>query len=268
MTNADINLQTPYSTYANAYDGLPARVTPSCTSYQPYDAAHSQLLTSPAVTEHGGVQSYAFPSSTLSPTTTTTGLGISDSTDLLSTIASYPAISYSTGFSNKYTTSNPPVVSRARSASQSVLPTLPPTPQTSRLPNVPFFDTDTASVDTPQPTEPEGYGSTKRSRPSSLIDEGHRPAAKRRRSTNTTQRSVTAGSVSTPPRSRADLPDEDQFLIKLKEQNLPWKDIAKRVETEFGKAHNVAALQMRYKRLKDSLRTWTDNDVGGLPTSS
>ena len=63
----------------------------------------------------------------------------------------------------------------------------------------------------------------------------------------------------------ADLNDEDRFLVQLKEEeNLPWKDIAVRFQTDKGKTFQVAALQMRYKRLREKFRVWEDEDVQAL----
>jgi hypothetical protein len=63
----------------------------------------------------------------------------------------------------------------------------------------------------------------------------------------------------------ADLSDEDRFLVQLKEdENLPWKDIATRFHTDKGKHFQVAALQMRYKRLREKFRVWEDQDVQAL----
>jgi hypothetical protein len=63
----------------------------------------------------------------------------------------------------------------------------------------------------------------------------------------------------------ADLSEDDRLLVSLKEeQNLPWKDIASRYSAEKGKTVQVAALQMKYKRLREKYRVWTEPDVGAL----
>lgn len=83
-------------------------------------------------------------------------------------------------------------------------------------------------------------------------DESPESAAKRR------QRS-TSSAVS------SELGEEDRLLFKLKdEENLPWKDIAARFKTDLGKTYQVPALQMRFKRLRERLRVWTDVDVNAL----
>ena len=59
-----------------------------------------------------------------------------------------------------------------------------------------------------------------------------------------------------------ELSEEEQLLLKLKEEeNLPWKDIATRFQQDLGKQYQVPALQMRFKRLRERMRTWTDVDV-------
>ncbi|KAI9847725.1 MAG: hypothetical protein M1837_001973 [Sclerophora amabilis] len=63
----------------------------------------------------------------------------------------------------------------------------------------------------------------------------------------------------------SELNEEERLLLRLKdEENLPWKDIALRFQLELGKNHQVPALQMRYKRLREKLRVWTDSDVQAL----
>ncbi|KAL9608516.1 MAG: hypothetical protein Q9167_006667 [Letrouitia subvulpina] len=62
-----------------------------------------------------------------------------------------------------------------------------------------------------------------------------------------------------------ELNEEERLLLKLKEEeNLPWKDIAVRFQTDLGKTYQVPALQMRFKRLRERMRTWTETDVQAL----
>lgn len=64
-----------------------------------------------------------------------------------------------------------------------------------------------------------------------------------------------------------ELNEEEQLLLKLKEEeNLPWKDIAVRFQTDLGKSYQVPALQMRFKRLRERMRTWTETDHLNKPT--
>lgn len=59
-----------------------------------------------------------------------------------------------------------------------------------------------------------------------------------------------------------ELNEEEQLLLRLKEEeNLPWKDIAVRFQTDLGKIYQVPALQMRFKRLRERMRTWSETDV-------
>lgn len=61
------------------------------------------------------------------------------------------------------------------------------------------------------------------------------------------------------------LSEEDQFLVKLKEDEaLPWKDIAARFQSDRNKSYNVAALQMKYKRLREKFRIWEEQDLIAL----
>ena len=66
-----------------------------------------------------------------------------------------------------------------------------------------------------------------------------------------------------------ELNEEETLLLKLKEEeNLPWKDIAVRFQTDIGKSYQVPALQMRFKRLRERMRTWTETDVCTSPFCS
>ena len=77
------------------------------------------------------------------------------------------------------------------------------------------------------------------------------------------KRRLTSSSMDAP--APPPLKDEDKLLLQLKdEQQLPWKNIVTRFQQETGKVHAIAALQMRYKRLKDRLQVWTDPDVEAL----
>ncbi|TKX23384.1 hypothetical protein C1H76_4452 [Elsinoe australis] len=63
----------------------------------------------------------------------------------------------------------------------------------------------------------------------------------------------------------ADLSEDDRLLVSLKEEEgLPWKDIAARFGSHHGKTFQVAALQMRYKRLREKFRVWQGEDVEAL----
>lgn len=67
----------------------------------------------------------------------------------------------------------------------------------------------------------------------------------------------------------ADLSEDDKLLVSLKEDEaLPWKDIAARFGEHHGKTFQVAALQMRYKRLREKFRVWQSEDVEALKLAS
>ncbi len=58
------------------------------------------------------------------------------------------------------------------------------------------------------------------------------------------------------------LNEEEQLLLNLREeQNLPWKEIAARIQIHSGKSYKVPALQMRFTRLRKRLPT-TQTAVG------
>ncbi|KAH0538995.1 hypothetical protein FGG08_004444 [Glutinoglossum americanum] len=62
-----------------------------------------------------------------------------------------------------------------------------------------------------------------------------------------------------------ELTEEERLLLRFKdEENLPWKDIALKFQTETGRTFQVPALQMRYKRLREKLRVWSDADIDAL----
>ena len=58
---------------------------------------------------------------------------------------------------------------------------------------------------------------------------------------------------------------EDDLLLRLKdEENLTWKEIATRFQTDMNKTFQIPALQMRLKRLRERMQVWTDRDVQAL----
>jgi hypothetical protein len=66
-----------------------------------------------------------------------------------------------------------------------------------------------------------------------------------------------------------DLGEEDRLLIQLKdEENMPWKDIAIKFQTDLGKVYQIPALQMRLKRLRERMRVWSDADVRALRSAN
>jgi hypothetical protein len=61
------------------------------------------------------------------------------------------------------------------------------------------------------------------------------------------------------------LSEDERFLVSLKEdEGLPWREIVKRHYTDKGVTIAAAALQMRYKRLKERNRRWEEKDLAAL----
>jgi len=68
-----------------------------------------------------------------------------------------------------------------------------------------------------------------------------------------------------PPSPQVEMTEEDTLLLHLKDvENLSWKEIATRFRNEMGKQFQIPALQMRLKRLRERMRTWTENDIHAL----
>ncbi len=205
----------------------------------------------------GGSQ-YGRPSLSHSSSTENTGLGITNPAgyhSLHSTVSSYGGdIQYTQGA--YHDAGN---LGKAQSIMQSGLP---PTPQTAGLP--PDLHTQqelNAIMQRPSSVRPR---QPKRLRPKGAVDESGRPIMKRRRSSNTSQTSAQAAQAyqqAVTSESQAEKLREEAFFAKLRKENVPWKEIAKQYEIEFGKKTSEAALQMKRKRLRDSLRVWTDVDV-------
>jgi hypothetical protein len=62
-----------------------------------------------------------------------------------------------------------------------------------------------------------------------------------------------------------DMTEEDTLLLRLKDdENLSWKEIQARFQSDMNKCFQIPALQMRLKRLRERMRTWTDMDVQAL----
>lgn len=159
--------------------------------------------------------------------TSTNGLGIQYSTageQTVSTSTFPPNVFQTYPIDENYSTSSPPEIRQPQ----------PRKPYTSIAPN------------------PLGLSTTKRLREDENGDESSSSSILKRR-----KRTSSVAS--------ADLNDDDRFLVRLKEEeNLPWKDIAARFLSDKGKVFQVAALQMRYKRLREKFRSWQDEDVQAL----
>ncbi|KAH8813091.1 hypothetical protein F5884DRAFT_671046 [Xylogone sp. PMI_703] len=67
--------------------------------------------------------------------------------------------------------------------------------------------------------------------------------------------------------SSGEVKREEQILLQLAEEGLPWKEIAVRFYETTGKNMKVPALQMRLKRLRERLRKWTEIEEQALTLS-
>jgi hypothetical protein len=95
--------------------------------------------------------------------------------------------------------------------------------------------------------DPSGLQRTRAQKRGSEDDEDHPKRSKR---------------VNAPAVVSIDLNQEERLLLHLKDdENLAWKEIAARFSAQLGKTSQVPALQMRYKRLREKMRAWTDVDV-------
>ena len=104
---------------------------------------------------------------------------------------------------------------------------------------------------TPILPHPAGLRQLQAQKRASSEDEWESPMNKRKRSI--------------PPSPQVEMTEEDTFLLRLKDdENLSWKEIATRFQNEMGKQFQVPALQMRLKRLRERIRTWTENDIQAL----
>lgn len=146
-----------------------------------------------------------------------------------------------------------------------------PTPMASTFPPTAFqayatetqFETSSPpQLQQPQPRRPyqsiapnpAGIAATKRQRD----DEEAAAAGESRPPSGNKRRRTTSGAADT-------LSDDDRFLVHLKEtESLPWKDIAARFQSDKKKTWNVAALQMKYKRLRQRFRVWEEQDLYAL----
>jgi hypothetical protein len=146
---------------------------------------------------------------------------------------------------------------------------LPPTPQSAGLPLEGAFRPQQPSPVVPRPSSSRQSRQSrqhKRLRPKGGQEE--RPALKRRRSSSTSQTSQPYPYPQVlQPEARAEMERKKEFFEGLRSKGVPWKDIVKQYEVEYGKSMSQAALQMERKRVKDSLRMWTDIDVKALESA-
>lgn len=144
-----------------------------------------------------------------------------------------------------------------------------PTPVTSTFPPSVFQNYASTPEDYSTSSPPEiRHPQPRRSYPNIAPNPAGMAAQKRRRDDDEEAGSSRGKRKRTSSVASADLSEDDRYLVQLKEdEGLPWKDIATRFGTDRGKNFQVAALQMRYKRLREKFRVWEDQDVNALKAS-
>ncbi|GAB7363242.1 hypothetical protein MBLNU230_g3524t1 [Neophaeotheca triangularis] len=139
-----------------------------------------------------------------------------------------------------YTTPSPPSLHQPQPQTQHKYPILAPNPSQKRK--------------SPHPEPPSTRPTSQQPNPKATTPN---PSA-----TGPHKRACTP---SEPKTDTTPLSPDDRFLVQLKEaEQLPWKAIATRFRTERGRVLQVAALQMRYKRLRERYRVWRQRDVEAL----
>ncbi|KAF2862606.1 hypothetical protein K470DRAFT_262819 [Piedraia hortae CBS 480.64] len=73
-----------------------------------------------------------------------------------------------------------------------------------------------------------------------------------------------SGIATLPNGSASGVSLEDWLLLNLKGQGLKWKDITAEFNRATGQNVQIAALQMRFKRLREKGRVWAERDVENL----
>ncbi|ERF72179.1 hypothetical protein EPUS_02970 [Endocarpon pusillum Z07020] len=242
--------KTPFSHYSNPFDHTPTLTLPPSTSSVAHGSGYLQPRMSPAFGH--GVEDLIFTAVTSG---SMEGLGISHATANPPSRATLSGVSSpSLGMSNKTAWYDQSATSRVRSFTAPAPQSMPPTPQTSALP--PTLISQPVPIAPHPASAPLRLG--KRLRNDDQSETGRSP---QRHRSNSNQNSQFSGAN----RPQTELSEEDQLLLKLKhEENLPWKDIAREFETRLGRTYQVPALQMRHKRLRERLRTWTEDDISAL----
>lgn len=236
---------------SNPFDHTPTLSLPPSTPGLAHGSGYLQPRMSPAFGH--GVEDLVFTAVTSG---SMEGLGINHVTAYPTSRSTISTISSPRhGMSNKTAWYDPSSLGRGRSFTAPAPNSMPPTPQTAVPPHT--------LISQPIPIAPQPSSATsrhgKRLRTDDQFESGRSP--QRRRSNSTHQVPPNPGAN----RQQTELSEEDQLLLKLKhEENLPWKDIAREFETRLGRTYQVPALQMRHKRLRERLRTWTDDDVSAL----
>ena len=242
--------QTPYPHFTNPFDQAQTLTLPPATQGLAHGSGYLQPRMSPAFSH--GVEDLVF-------TAVTSGsmerMANSQPTAYSTSRSALPSVSSPRqGISNKTAWYDRCPMAQTSSFPAPAPQSVPCTPQIPPLP--------TTLISQPIPIAPHPSGAV--SRPGKRVrtdDQSATGRSPQRRRSNSNQNSHFPGAI----RPQAELSDEDQLLLKLKhEENLPWKDIAKEFETRLGRTYQVPALQMRHKRLRERLRTWTEDDVSAL----
>ena len=141
------------------------------------------------------------------------------------------------------------------------LPAIPASPIVSTKPPSPYFGTEALPPTTTQQTPPLRAGPIPIAPDPIGLQQMH--ALKRMREEEELAESGSRKRRRAPSQAGPmELNEEEQLLLRLKdEENLPWKDIAVRFQEELGRSYQVPALQMRFKRLRERMRCWTEADV-------
>jgi hypothetical protein len=191
--------------------------------------------------------------------TTSAGLGIS-SYSTAGEVTSLPAAGYTPSLLSTY----PETAYYSPASSLDIRQPQPRRSYTSIAPNpdsnTPFLTSVPSNAGTPLSSS----NKRKRHSDAALIDD------QQRYQQSAPADVPTPASHHTPKRTKRSssvdgLTDEERFLVGLKEEEgLPWREIVKRHYTDRGVTIAAAALQMRYKRLKERSRRWEEKDLTAL----
>ena len=251
--------QTPCTTFTNPFEYASTVQLPHQGSNLCHGSGYFHARTNSGNFNHH-VEDLVYTAVSGASMTDATSLGISSSTtypSIGSTVSHYSSPRHS--FSAQSTFNDASNRSRERSYTQ---PT-PPTPSIAGLPPILQSQTLAPKAIAPYPSGQQAR-QPKRLREADPYEAG-RPT-QRRRSTSTCLSQAQIGAQIIERKQQVDLTEEEQLLFTLKQEgNLPWKDISREFEQRFGRTYQVPALQMRFKRLKERLRTWTENDVCDFP---
>jgi hypothetical protein len=193
---------------------------------------------------------------------TSAGLGIS-TYSTAGEVTPFPAAAYASNLLENYTESD----YYSPASSHDIRQPQPRRSYTSIAPN-PDFNNSTAVIS----GITSGAGtpissSTKRKRTS---DAAFNDDQQQQQQQQIYDAALTPASHHTPKRTKRagsieGMSEDERYLVSLKEEEgLPWREIVKRHYTDKGVTIAAAALQMRYKRLKERNRRWEEKDLAAL----